>query len=106
MTLESCQYTDYHNFSIYLFCLSREFPVIFPQNLLKNPIKRHCHVAIDGTFLQFKGKLSRFCGWEDEAYNHQIRRTTCCLGRISGSCGRIVIKERNQRSPVKGLLLL
>ena len=57
----------------------------------KKPIKRHCHVAIDGTFLQLKGRSSRFCGWEDEACDRQIRRTACCLGGTSGSCGKIVI---------------
>ena len=28
--LELFQYADYHNSSVYLFCLTREFPVVFP----------------------------------------------------------------------------
>ena len=28
--LELFQYADYHNSSVYLLCLTREFPVVFP----------------------------------------------------------------------------
>ena len=28
--LKALQYADYHNSSVYLFCLTREFPVISP----------------------------------------------------------------------------
>jgi len=28
--LELFQYADYHNSSVYLFCLTREFPVVIP----------------------------------------------------------------------------
>jgi hypothetical protein len=28
--LELFQYADYHNSSVYLFCLTRKFPVVFP----------------------------------------------------------------------------
>ena len=34
--LELFQYADYHNSSVYLFYLTREFPIIFPQNFPQN----------------------------------------------------------------------
>ena len=80
--LKALQYADYHNSSVYLFCLTREFPVVFPP-----------YITMVWYLFLVKGSIIQvlwlFCmvRWSLRPSLWWLR---CCSGRISGSCGWVV----------------